>query len=58
MENDRNLQDLFQHPEEIGATGVSELLYNISHPDAPHCSEILIEPELVNLELIRTVFQS
>lgn len=41
-----------QHPEEIGAVAVDELLYNIQNPDAPHTGEIIIDAELVHTDLI------
>ena len=41
-----------QYPEEIGASGVDELLYNAAHPESPHVGEILIEADLLHTELI------
>ena len=41
-----------QHPEEIGAAAVDELVYNLQHPDSPHTGDNIIEAELVNTELI------
>ena len=41
-----------QHPEEIGAAAVDELLYSLEHPEAPHTNGITIEAELVHTDLI------
>lgn len=41
-----------QYPEEIGASGVDELLYNAAHPESPHVGEILLEADLLHTELI------
>ena len=41
-----------QHPDQLAACAITELLYNAEHPDNPHLCETIVPASLVNFDRI------
>jgi|GEM_PF-1920912 len=41
-----------QHPDQLAACAITELLYNAEHPDKPHLNETIVPASLINFDRI------